>query len=190
MAKLDCMCRTLALLLLPLALVAAPPAGAKIYKWVLPDGTITYSDRPQEKGAKEMKLPPLQTYTPPPTPAPAPGPGTDKDKPATGYEVVKVVSPQPDEVIRDNGGTVNVRLELKPSLRDGHQVEILLDGKAIGSGASTSASVSNVNRGQHTVSAVVKDAEGKTVASAPGVTFHLKRASRLTPAPAVSAGGS
>jgi hypothetical protein len=74
-----------------------------------------------------------------------------------------------------------VRLELAPALQPGHIVEILLDGTAIGSGSATSASVTNVDRGSHTVAAVVKDASGKVVASAPGVAFHLKQASKLNP---------
>ena len=172
----------IAVLLFCLAIGASPADARKIYKWVLPDGSITYSDRPQQQGAKELKLPPLQTYTP--APAPASG-GADQaaagDNTSVPYEVVKVASPLPDETIRDNNGTVSVRLELAPALQSGHTVEILLDGTAIGSGSATSASVTNVDRGTHTVAVVVKDAAGKVVASAPGVTFHLKQASKLNP---------
>lgn len=172
----------IAVLLFCLAIGASPADARKIYKWVLPDGSTTYSDRPQQEGAKELKLPPLQTYTP--APARASG-GADQaaagDNTTVPYEVVEVVSPQPDQTIRDNNGTVSVRLELAPALQPGHTVEILLDGTAIGSGSATSASVTNVDRGTHTVAAVVKDASGNVVASAPGVTFHLKQTSRLNP---------
>ena len=173
----------LACLLAVLLAVGAVPAAAKIYKWVMPDGSIQYSDRPQEEGAKEVDLPPLQTFSPPPTPARTPAAGDDAQaRDAQGYEVVKVVSPADGEVVRDNGGTVSVQLALEPALQAGHTVEILLDGKPIGSGRATSASVTGVDRGSHTVSAVIKDASGNTVASASGVTFHLKQASRLLPA--------
>ena len=60
-------------------------------------------------------------------------------------------------------------------------VEILLDGKSVGSGRGTSVSLTDVDRGSHTITATVKDASGKAVATAPGVTFNLKRASRLNP---------
>jgi hypothetical protein len=160
-----------------LACVACLPVQAKIYKWVMPDGSIQYSDRPQEEGAKELDLPPLQTFTPPPTPA-LDRDDEDQKTAAAGYDSVRVVAPKPDESLRDNAGTVTVRVELEPPLQPGHKVEILLDGTAIGSGAGSSATLTNVDRGSHTVSAVVKDAEGRSVASAPGVTFHLKRAAR------------
>lgn len=168
-----------------LALLAAgwamPCDASKIYKWVLPDGSISYSDRPQQEGAQEMELPSLQLYTPAPLPAAAAAAqGGDADQDAAlAYEVVRIASPQPDETIRDNSGNVSVQVELRPALQAGHTVEILFNGSAIGSGAATTASVTNVDRGSHTVSAVVKDASGKVLASAPGVTFHLKQASRL-----------
>jgi hypothetical protein len=163
--------------LLTLLLVGAlcAPVAAKVYKLVLPDGSVQFTDQPQE-GAEEVKLPPVQTFQPPPVPpAGDPRPGQRQDA-APLYESIAVVSPRPDETLRDNAGTVDITLSLEPSLRADHTVEILLDGKAIGSGAGTSVSVSNVDRGTHTVSAAVKDAEGNTVATAPVVTFHLKRA--------------
>lgn len=175
--------RTVSLVLILAAGVMVSPVDArKIYKWVLPDGTIAYADRPQEEGATELELPPLQTYSPSPVPAAGgSNQGRGEDQGEVPYEVVKVVSPSPDETIRDNSGTVSVRLELAPALQAGHSVEILLDGKVIGSGAATSASVTNVDRGSHTVSAVIKNAAGKVVANAPAVTFHLKQASKLNP---------
>ena len=160
-----------------LLVVAVGTAQAKIYKWVLPDGSVVYSDRPQEEGAREVELPPIQTFSPPPTPRDAGE--TESKEPEKTYDSVKVVSPQNDEAVRDNGGTVSVQIDLTPPLHPGHTVEILLDGKPIGKGRGTTATVTNVDRGTHSVSAVVKDADGKTVASAPGVTFHLKRVSRL-----------
>ncbi len=175
---------------LPFAL--AGPANAKIYKWVMPDGSIQYSDRPQEEGAKEAELPPLQLYTAPPPPAEDPQSEDDDvaaPAEAVDYTTVEFVSPKAGEVIRDNGGTVNVQLKLEPALQSGHTVEISLDGKPVGSGKGTSASLTNVDRGSHTVSAVVKNADGATVASAPGVSFELKRASRLLPARPANTGG-
>ena len=167
--------------LLALAIVLAgghAAAQTKIYKWVLPDGSIQYSDSPQEEGAKAVELPPLQIYSAPRR-AQAAESETEAGKAKDGrYDSVKVVSPKADESIRDNGGTVSVRVALKPSLYPDHTIEILMDGQPIGSGKGTSVTVTNVDRGTHSVSAVVKNAQGATVASAPGITFHLLRASR------------
>jgi hypothetical protein len=170
-----------AYLLIAILALACLPVHGKVYKWVMPDGSIEYSDRPQEEGAKEAELPPLQLYSAPPAPAAAEE--EKEEAPATvKYEVVEVISPKSGEVIRDNGGTISVQLKLEPALQSGHTVEILVDGKSVGSGRATSASVTNLDRGSHSVSAVIKDAEGGNVASAAGVSFELKRRSRLLPA--------
>ncbi len=168
-------------LLIAISALVCLPAHGKVYKWVKPDGSIEYSDRPQEEGAKEAELPPIQFYTAPPPPAATSEEKSDRPPAAAKYEVVEVIAPKSGEVIRDNGGTISVQLKLEPSLQSGHVVEILVDGKPVGSGRATSASVSNLDRGSHSVSAVIKDADGATVASAGSVSFELKRVSRLLP---------
>jgi len=181
--------RNVLLLLITSCVLVALPAHAKVYKWVLPDGSIQYSDRPPAGGGKEAQLPPLQLYSAPPAPAQTREKKAEDAPAGVKYQVVEVVSPKAGEVIRDNGGTINVQLKLEPALQSGHTVEILVDGKPIGSGRATSASISNLDRGSHSVSAVIKDAGGGTVASAAGVSFQLKRASRLLPARPAGGGG-
>jgi len=161
-------------MLLVLLALLATPAAAKIYKWVMPDGRIVYSDTPPVEGAKEVKLPPLQVYHAKPITAPAGNGAPSKKKAAAAYREFSVAAPENDSVVRDNGGIVTVRLKLVPPLRPGHQIEILLDGKTVGTGTATGLTLTNVDRGTHTLSAVVRDATGAEVARAPGSTFHLK----------------
>jgi len=160
-----------------LTLVAAP-AAAKIYKWVMPDGQVIYSDKPQVEGAKELKLSPLQLYHAAPT-----GASTKKPKKiiTEGYKEFAVVAPVNDAVVRDNGGSVSVQLKLDPALRKGDRIEIQLDGKSVGKGTSTGLTLTNVDRGTHTVSAVIRDAKGNQIMRATGSTFHLKHAFRPPP---------
>lgn len=176
-AKLEVMW-TLIRTALILMLLASGSASAKIYKWILPDGSVTYSDQPQVKGAAAVELPPLQTYSPPSPPAAGQSPVPKLD---LSYNKVEVVTPKSNETLRDNGGTISVQLAIEPPLNAGHEVEILVDGKSIGRGRATSASVSNLDRGSHTISATIKDANGKVIKSASSVTFHLQRSSKLQP---------
>ena len=129
------------------------------------------------------ELPALQTYSAPPISPPAAAEKVDPEAAAADvkYEVIKVVAPKAGDTLRDNGGTVSVQLSSEPALQPGHVVEILVDGKAIGSGSATSASVSNLDRGSHTISATVKDSEGKVFGNASAVTFQLHKTSRLQP---------
>ena len=151
-------------------------AEAKIYKWVLSDGTVIYSDKPQDgEGGEAVELSPLQTYSAPPSPTPAKPADEGDDESAEGYEQFVVSSPANESVLRDNGGSVSISLSIQPGLRSDHTVDIIMDGQVLGSGRSGSLTLTNVDRGSHTVSAAIKDASGQEVARARAITFHLKR---------------
>lgn len=164
-------------LLLCLMLAAGGVAQAqKIYKWTLPNGDVVYSDKPPPADqAEEVKLEPLQTFSVPPAPPlEDTSAAKDKEKPA-GYEQFKVTSPDNDATIRDNNGNVSVSLSLTPGLQSGHSIEVFMDGRAIGSGKSTSLTLTDVDRGTHTVQAAIKDSEGKEITRSNSVVFHLRR---------------
>ena len=161
------------LMMLLMGIVLAMPGQAKIYKWKMPDGSVRYADKPQ-KGGEEVKLPELQFYTAPPLPAVQPK-TANKTPATTQYKTFKVSSPKADQVLRDNSGKVSVQLSIDPGLDKNHSIEILMDGKSIGSGRGTSVSLTNVDRGSHTLQASIKDKSGKAVKQSASVTFHLKR---------------
>lgn len=148
----------------------------KIYKWTLPNGDIVYSDKPPPADqAEEVTLEPLQTFSAPPAPPLASSTPSNAASEPVGYEEFKVTSPSNDATIRDNGGNVQVSLSLTPGLQSGHSIEIMMDGQPIGSGGGTSVTLTDVDRGTHTVQATVKDAEGKVVSRSNSVIFHLRR---------------
>jgi hypothetical protein len=161
------------LVLLALGLLLTTPGQAKIYKWKMPDGSVRYSDQPQA-GATELELPKIQTYTPIPVPE-AKGKPSEAAGKAVEYKSFEVKSPKNGEVIRNNGGSISISLGLDPALLSGHSIEILMDGKSVGSGKGTSISLSNVDRGSHSIQASVKNAEGKAIKQTSNVSFHLKR---------------
>ncbi|MCP5151447.1 MAG: hypothetical protein H6983_03885 [Ectothiorhodospiraceae bacterium] len=152
---------------------------ASVFKWRLPDGSIQYSDRPPEPGAQRIDLPAIQLYTAPRTREA--GDATDDEPPPpsfAGYESIEITAPKPDEAVRNNSGAVSVQLALEPALRPGDKVRILMDGKPLGEGQATSITLGNVDRGSHSVQAVVVDAEGKELGRSNAVTFHLLRVAR------------
>lgn len=162
-------------------LLFAAPAGAGIYKWVAPDGSVIYSDKPR-KGAEEVELEPLQTYTSPPLPRKGAQSGATDSESAEafeGYDEFEIVSPQNDAAVRDNGGQVTVSMALSPALEEDHVISLFMDGRSLGKGGrSTSVTLRNVDRGTHILQAAVTDDSGKEVARTKSVTFHLLRASR------------
>ena len=153
-----------------------PAAQAQVYKWVGPDGSIQYSDRPPPQGAERIEIPPVQIYEAPRLPATTPPGDADEPRPVElRYERVRLASPGDDEAIRTNLGEVLVRLDVEPELFRGHRVEVLLDGNRVGAGAATRIELSNVDPGTHTLQARIIDSEGEEVAATEVVTFHILR---------------
>jgi Domain of unknown function (DUF4124) len=164
-----------------LLLGVAASATAAVYKWVQPDGAIIYSDRPPTKNAAPADLPNVQEITIAPTPPSSDEstPISSQDDQAVKYTNLEITEPANDSTIRDNAGNISIKLAIEPTLQEGDSIAILLDGKVIGQGHGTSISLSNVDRGTHTLTAIVKDAQNKTLISASSVTFHLMRTSVL-----------
>ena len=169
--------RQFALILCLMLAVGSAHAG-KIVKYTLSNGQVIYSDKPppEATSGEEVTVEPLQTFKVPPAPPLEDSTaGKDEKQDDGGYQEFKVTSPANDAVIRDNGGNVRVSLSLSPGLRGGHTIEVMMDGKSIGSGQGTSVTLTEVDRGTHTVQATVKDADGKEIARSNSVIFHLKR---------------
>ncbi len=168
-----------------LVLTTPSVSAAGVYKNVQPDGTIVYSDRPAE-GAEEIKLPELQTYTPAPIPESdtAGAARTEAGSESAGYKTVAISSPENDATLRDNAGNVSVNLRIEPPLKPNHTVDIRMDGKSIGKGRGSAVNLTNVDRGTHTLEAVIVDESGKEIGRTGSVVFHLNRASIRKKAPA------
>ena len=162
-------------LLIGLLAVSVPlVAGAqKVYKWVGPDGKISYSDKPQP-GAEQIRIPEVQTLRAPPVPTR--GEGEEEPAEAQGYEQFLIIFPANNEPVRDNAGNVMVQLEIQPGLVSGHTIDLVMDGRRLGgSGQTTQVMLNNVDRGSHTVQAIILGQDGEEVARSNSVTFHLQR---------------
>jgi len=156
-------------------LLLAGSAHAEVYKSINADGEVVYSDIPT-KGAEALKMPALPTYTSPPvTPS-----VSSKKEPVEKvvYEDFVFLKPEDDATIRNNQGIINAELKLTPALRSkrNHRVQFYLDGEAYGEpGSSIRTTMSSVDRGEHSLTASVLDADGNSLISADPVIVHLHR---------------
>ncbi len=163
--------------IIPVLLLLATPALADVYKTVTPDGEVIYSDV-KTRGAKQMNVPKAQTYTPPPLPVPVNQPVVPEEKAA--YSTFTIDSPVNEETIRDNLGNISLLVTLEPELvaKDGHRIQYFLDGKPHGrKTVDLQKTLVNVERGEHQLSAVVVDNDGKVIIDSEPVTIYLKRES-------------
>lgn len=165
-----------------LVLAATLPATAQVYKWQDDSGRWHYTDTPRS-GATPVDLPPVQVYEPPRTP-----PSATRTQEARqpereamlNYSRVEIISPGPEATVREASGEIGVAVVLEPSLRSGHSIRLLLDGKIVAGPANATAfTLQHVDRGAHSISAEVLDANGQLIARTDPHTFYMHRPSRL-----------
>jgi hypothetical protein len=180
--------RTLALLLvlLPAFVLAqeaappppqkAPPAKDQVYKWVDKDGVVHYSSQPPTKDAAPAKLPPIHTYKGGSNPNLGKFATPAAKGNASAGSQIEVVTPASDETFRGGERVVPVAVLVTPQLAEGQKLIYLLDGTPASPPTSdTSFALTEVDRGTHTVTVTMVDAgTGETLATSPGVTFHMK----------------
>lgn len=151
----------------------------KVYKVIQPDGTVLFTDSPPAgEDAEQVEVQPINT-----TPGLTSPRDAFDDSPAAeleqGYAEIRITSPADDASIRDNAGNVKVDVELSPGLRDGDKVELKLDGQSIGGGKKTAFTLTDIDRGSHSLQALVKNSAGKVVARSASITFTLQRRSNI-----------
>lgn len=168
------------LYLIPLLLISFSPQ-AELYKGIDADGNVIYTDieipnaekipMPSPNIIQMPKLEPVEKII---------------EKKARGYSTFKLEQPKNNATLRINDGNVTVSLSLTPDLdtKAGDTISILVDGRVVTKGSTTlTTQVLNIDRGEHTISAAIKDKNNKTIISSNTVIFHMKRQSILHPKP-------
>lgn len=154
--------------------------GAGLYKHVDKDGNITYTDKPADNKEEEFQPPAIsnvETVKPAPRPAVSRATGSSAATAGT-YSSFTVTAPAPDSTVRDAAGNVNIAFALEPDLQAGHKLAIFLDNKLLVTVQAPSHSLSNLDRGTHTVRGEIRDARDQTLMRSNEISFHLKRTAK------------
>jgi len=165
------------LLLTGLLLVSASIFSAAeqtiVYKVIAEDGSISFSDEPQE-GAKAIQVKPVTTI-----PAidvkqnKALTPKQSNSDKAGYYQNLSIVSPANDTAFNSGNGNVQVTVQAQPALRGGDLFELQLDGKFIASQRDTSFQLTSVDRGTHTLTVKIVNGNKETLKVAiSSMTIH------------------
>ena len=174
-----------ALLLFLLGAIVATNATAEVYKRINPDGSVEFTGTPSSSEDEPVKLAPMSTFKATPT-APTRSSGSRPTPSLNKYTSLKITSPANDTTIRDNAGNLSINVSVSPSLGTGHQLVLLIDGSPKAEGRSGQFTLTNIDRGSHTLQARVIDAANKLLISSQTITIHLQRFSVLhnrTPPP-------
>ncbi len=163
-------------ILIAAVLLAGGAANAAVYRWVDPEGLVHYTDRPVP-GAEEIKTGPLATYPGQRPGATSRSSGREQGPRPEFYPAFSIISPANDATIRDNTGAVAIQLDLSGDLLEDHAIALVIDGERQPETVRTSTfTISNLDRGTHTLQAMVVDGEGNEVASTAATTIHMQRA--------------
>lgn len=180
------------LLLLGSLLLLGHTAQAQMYKWVDEEGNVSYSDQPQHKDARQLDPYGDNTIPAMRVPPEAPPERSAPDEPETRYSLLQITSPENDQAIRSNPGNISVNLTMQPALNvsQGHSISLLLDHQLVSENITTDqATLQNLDRGTHQLSAVIKNKQGRTLKQSDTITFHLHRHSILHPNAGQNQGG-
>ncbi len=177
---LGCMRNVIILLIF---FVSLPLFARDVYKWTNAEGVVFYSDTYRE-GAERIRVQDSKSSSSRPGKEGGEGESAEQaaGTEAATYESLEIVQPANDATVRSNEGTVAVGLALSPGLAEGHSVKVLIDGNEMpGEVKGTQFSVSNLNRGTHSLETRVVDADGNVMITSNRINFHLRQASVNTP---------
>jgi len=154
--------------------------AADIYKSTTEDGAVEYSDQPQEK-LESLQLVPLTTIkSPPPSRSQQ---STVETPPSAAVPAAAIVlqSPKDDEGVRSNNGELFIIVSVTPAGLDKQQhIELVLDGQRLSQHyQQTEIHLQEIERGSHTLQALLVKKDGAVVSSSGAIRFHLLRHSVL-----------
>ena len=167
------------------ALCMAAPLTAvaerEIFKIVNPDGSVTYTDQKPAPGAQPVELKPLSVVE---TDIPAP------EVPAAGEEAAaaestqrdlkrmyrdfRITQPANEETFWGSGNQVVISWGASEPLAEGMRVVLYVNGEPQEASGSNSVSVT-LDRGEHQVYAILRDANNRRLVSTQPVTFYVKQ---------------
>ena len=161
------------------AAALADTGTTTVYRWVDPQGVVHYSDQPHPN-AQKLEVRGAQTFTALPSGQPSSTAEPEQTQPSSTaiYDSCAIAQPADQQMLM-NVYQATAMVQTSPALRPGDEVRLFLDGKQI-QGSSTSFTFP-VQRGQHSVQAVIQDSTGQIVCETNTVTFFVHQPSVQNP---------
>lgn len=155
-------------------LLIALPAAADVYSYLDAQGNQVFTDRPHS-GAHKVQIAPSNNMA-----TPTRKPVAKKTPPAASplfhYQLLRILVPEPDATIRNMQGELIVSINSDPTLQNGHQYRLLLDGKPFAeAGRSPVFPLTNIDRGTHQLAVEILDESGRILERTPSQEFHMLR---------------
>jgi hypothetical protein len=158
--------------------VCASAWSATVYKWVDDAGVIHYSDQPNPK-AQKLQVTGAQTYGAQAAAVTAPA---VTSAPAAGTPVCVIDSPGAGQVFLDTF-SITGHVTLAHVGGEGSQTTLRMDGQDISGqlGPDGSFALSQVDRGEHSLSLQITNARGEVTCQANAVSFSIRQRNAAVP---------
>ena len=147
-----------------------------IYRSKDSEGNVVYSDT---AGPDSVKVTLGEPTILPSQPLPSGEAQSNSEKPgAVKYESLTITQPADALTIRDNNANVNVAISAQPRLQAGfgHKLQLLFYGQEVHKpGRKMSFTLASVDRGAHTLQAVISAPDGQVVMRSPITTFFVHK---------------
>jgi len=157
--------------------LAANADTKKIYKTIDEQGREVYTDTPPSDASdtEQLELQPTNTVAPPPNIA---RPDKPEKSQAALIPTVTIVSPADDSTIPMGPGNFAVSATTSPALTGGQKLLLKLDGVAQGAAQGFGNwSLTNIFRGQHSITVTLLDKSGEAITSSEPVIVYVHRPS-------------
>jgi len=194
--------KTFLLILFALVLaVSVSTVGAQVYRVVDEDGNVTFTDQSPGDGAQPMELRPISvieapTFETKPKDGEEGAEGGEENKEMSlrylrkNYQDFAIVAPQQEESVWNPESVITVAWNARYALQDGMTVTVYLNGVRQATTTEQIIAVNGPDRGEHTVTAELKDAKNRKIATAEPVTFFVRRPNLYSrPGPSPRGGG-
>ena len=149
----------------------------EVWEWTDADGVKHYSDAPAP-GARKIVIVGATTTSVPPNVAPSTSkPAGSSDVPAAGvkYQRLEIWQPANETSFFGADAVVDVRVRATPDVQDGDRLLNYLDGKLAAKENVAEFSVTNVERGVHSLTSIIVDAKGNEKIRSGTVVFYVKQ---------------
>jgi uncharacterized protein DUF4124 len=153
-----------------------------VYKWVDENGVIHYSDQPHPN-AQKLELQGAQTYSSRAAAVRAPDAADESTgASANPYKGCAIAQPL-DQQNLPNAHSVFIRVVADPVPRGEDRIFISMDGQALNGGLPTGLNfnVSEVDRGEHSLQAQIRDPENQILCQTPTITFSVTQPGLINP---------
>jgi hypothetical protein len=161
----------------------AQEAKVEMWMWKDANGVVHYSDVPGPGAVKvDINVSKGQPGAAPATPDASASASPAPAREAGTYTSLTIVQPANETSYFEADAVVDVQISSDPSLADGDRVYLYLDGRQVGnSGDAQSYSLPSVERGAHSLIAVIFDAQAREKIRSRPVVFYMKQNTIGTP---------